>query len=143
MIVGRRQSGISTLVAELLRAGATYYSDRYAVFDSDGRIHPFARPLWLDAAGGVHPVGYRAEELRAKVGTEPLPIGVVVVTQYLPKSRARLAPITASAAAGELMTNMTCAKTYPEECLAGIRKALSNAWILKGIRGEAGKLCQS
>ena len=30
---------------ELVRAGATYYSDEYAVFDSRGRVHPFAQQL--------------------------------------------------------------------------------------------------
>ncbi len=138
VIVGRPQSGVSTLVAELLRAGATYYSDRYAVFDPNGRVHPFARPLWLDAAGGVHPVRYRAEELCAKVGTQPLPIGVVVVTQYLPKRRARLAPITAAAAAAELMANTPSAKHYPQETLTGIRKALSGACSERCARRGSG-----
>jgi hypothetical protein len=31
-------------VAELVRAGATYYSDEFAVLDSRGRVHPFPRP---------------------------------------------------------------------------------------------------
>jgi hypothetical protein len=35
------------------------------------------------------------------------------------------------------MANTTCAKSYPEAALTRIRKALSGAWILKGIRGEA------
>jgi hypothetical protein len=137
VIVGRPQSGTSTLVAELVRAGASYYSDRYAILDREGRVCPFARPLWLSAAGGVHPVQYRAEELGAKVGTRRLRIGVVIVSKYLPRSRPRLAPITASAAAPDLMANTNCGKKYPEETLTGIRKALSGAWILKGIRGEA------
>lgn len=137
MIVGRPQSGTSTLVAELLRAGASYYSDQYAVFDLDGRVYPFPRPLWLCAAAGINPARYRAEELRAKTGTQPLPVGVVVLPQYRPKSRPLLAPITASAAAADVIANTVCAKSYPDETLAGIRKALSAAWILKGIRGEA------
>jgi hypothetical protein len=137
VIVGRPHSGTSTLVAELLRAGASYYSDQYAVLDFDGRVHPFARPLWLCAAAGINPARYRAEELRATVGTQPLPIGVVVLPQYRPKFRPRLAPMTVLAASAELVTSTVCAKSYPEETLAGLRKALSGAWILKGIRGEA------
>ena len=42
VIPGRSYSGKSTLVAELVRAGATYYSDEYAVLDARGRVHPFS-----------------------------------------------------------------------------------------------------
>ena len=45
VIPGRTFSGKSTLVAELLRAGATYYSDELAVLDARGRVHPFQKPL--------------------------------------------------------------------------------------------------
>ena len=45
VIPGRSYSGKSTLVSELIRAGAAYYSDEYAVFDSRGRVYPFAKPL--------------------------------------------------------------------------------------------------
>src|SRR5215472_11774288 len=41
MIPGASFSGKSSLVAEFLRAGATYYSDEYAVIDAHGRVHPY------------------------------------------------------------------------------------------------------
>ena len=34
-------SGKTTLVRALLAAGATYYSDEYAVLDEAGRVHPY------------------------------------------------------------------------------------------------------
>ncbi len=45
LLPGRSFSGKSTLVAELIRAGAEYYSDEYAVLDSTGSVHPYPRPL--------------------------------------------------------------------------------------------------
>src|SRR5260221_5508655 len=51
VIPGRSFSGKSSLTAELVRAGATYYSDEYAVFDSRGRVHPFAKPLEIRQNG--------------------------------------------------------------------------------------------
>src|SRR5919198_2175039 len=45
VLPGRSCSGKTTLVAELLRAGATYLSDEFAVIDGRGRVHPFAKPL--------------------------------------------------------------------------------------------------
>jgi len=45
LLPGRSLSGKTTLVRELLRRGATYYSDEFAVVDDFGNIHPFPRPL--------------------------------------------------------------------------------------------------
>src|SRR6186997_3026660 len=42
---GASFAGKTTLVQAWLEAGATYYSDEFAVLDRDGRVHPFARPL--------------------------------------------------------------------------------------------------
>src|SRR5262245_29166046 len=41
VIPGRSHSGKSTLVAELVRRGAVYYSDEFAVLDETGRVHPY------------------------------------------------------------------------------------------------------
>lgn len=137
LITGPPRSGTSTLVAELLRAGALYYSDQYAVLDTDGRVCPYPRPLWLSPPGGVHAVRCRAEELHAGVGLSSLPVGVVIFTQFRPGTRARLAPMTASAGTVDLAANAVCADTYQEQARARIREALSAAWILKGTRGES------
>jgi hypothetical protein len=52
VIPGRSMSGKSSLVAALVRAGATYYSDEYAVLDRAGRVWPFARRLLLREGRG-------------------------------------------------------------------------------------------
>lgn len=42
-------SGKTTLSAALTRAGFDYLSDEAALIDpADGRVHPFARPLWME-----------------------------------------------------------------------------------------------
>ena len=47
VIPGRSHTGKSTLVAELVRRGAVYYSDEFAVLDDTGRVHPYRRTLVL------------------------------------------------------------------------------------------------
>lgn len=47
LLPGITHSGKSSLVAELLRRGATYFSDEYALVDSEGHVHPYPRPLLL------------------------------------------------------------------------------------------------
>src|SRR5215831_7805531 len=82
LIPGASYSGKSSLVAELLRAGATYYSDEYAVIDARGRVHPYARDLKIRSAqsGGVNRT--RAAELGAQTGSKPLSIALVLSTTF-------------------------------------------------------------
>ncbi len=109
MIVGRPQSGTSTLVAELLRAGASYYSDQYAVLDREGRIIlSHGRCGYAPARGqirhGIGPknCGRRPEHNPCRLDSSCFPT--------IGKSRPLLAPITASAAAAEVIANTVCAK---------------------------------
>src|SRR6185312_3555780 len=79
VLPGRTHAGKSTLVAALVRAGATYYSDEYALVDGDGRVWPYPRPLSLRRARG--PVRVRPERL-GRVGRGPLPVGLVVLCRF-------------------------------------------------------------
>ena len=51
VVPGRSLSGKTTLVAALVRAGATYLSDEFAPIDREGRVWPHARPLSVRAEG--------------------------------------------------------------------------------------------
>src|SRR4029453_17384113 len=86
---GASFAGKTTLVRVWLEAGATYYSDEFAVLDRAGRVHPFARPLAIrDSSTGVTrrvPVA----ALGAGTGTTPLPIRLVLVTSYRAGARWR------------------------------------------------------
>ncbi|HEV3115299.1 MAG TPA: hypothetical protein VGY99_32860 [Candidatus Binataceae bacterium] len=137
LIVGPPQSGTSTLVAALLRAGALYYSDHYAVLDSDGLVHPYARPLWLCTGSFANPLRHRPEELGARTGTQALAVGAVVFARYRPQTQPRFMPLARSAVNGELTASAVCAASYPQQTQASIGKALAGAWIFKGERGAA------
>ncbi|HEX8737900.1 MAG TPA: hypothetical protein VF721_21390, partial [Pyrinomonadaceae bacterium] len=45
VIPARSFQGKTSLVAELVRRGAVYYSDEYAIFDLEGCVHPFPKTL--------------------------------------------------------------------------------------------------
>ena len=79
VIPGMSFSGKSTLVAALVRAGATYYSDEYAVFDARGRVHPFPTPLTLVDDHSVRAKKCPVDIPGCRIGTKPLPVGLVVV----------------------------------------------------------------
>src|SRR5205085_10523469 len=89
VLPGRSFAGKTTLVAALVRAGATYYSDEYAVFDRAGRVHPYARPLALREGAGRQ-TKVSVEALDGVKGVRALPVGLVIVRVYRSGARLRV-----------------------------------------------------
>ena len=88
VIPGRSMTGKSTVVAALVRRGAVYYSDEFAVIDDGGRVHPYARPLAIrDGSGRARPV--RVHELGGVAGRDPIPVSLIVSTAYQEGARWR------------------------------------------------------
>jgi hypothetical protein len=137
LIPGRSYSGKSTLVAELIRAGATYYSDEYAVLDSRGRVHPFSKPLELREEGEYRQTKITAAELGGQSGTKPLPVRVVLMTQYKNGARWRPRKLTAGRGVLEMLFNTVSARRSPERALATLQVVAAQADVLKGVRGNA------
>ena len=139
LLPGSSFSGKSTLVAELVRAGATYYSDEYAVLDAQGRVFPFARPLSMRAGGKGVARSKRcsAEALGGRLGVRPLPIGLVVVSHYKEGARWRPRQVSAGQGTLRLLANTVPAQRRPKAVLATLRKVVRNAPVLEGLRGEA------
>jgi hypothetical protein len=143
VIPGRSFSGKSTLVAALVRAGATYYSDEYAVVDAQGRVHPYPKPLSLRDNGTTQGKKYAVEELGGRSGRKPLPVGLVVVSVY--KAGARWRPRRLSPGQGELalLAHTVSARRQPETVLATLQQVVSHAPVLKGTRGEATEMVEA
>lgn len=138
VIPGRSFSGKSTLTAELVKAGMTYYSDEYAVLDAHGRVHHYARPLSIRENGHLEkPKKYLVETLGGRPGSKPLPVGMVVVSKYKPGARWRPRQLSAGEGALALLANTVSARREPQTTLATLHKVVSRAPVLKGQRGEA------
>ena len=138
VIPGRSFSGKTSLVAALVKAGATYYSDEYAVLDERGRVHHYARPLSIRENGNLAKAKkYRVETLGGRSGVKPLPVGMVVVSKYQAGARWRPRRLSEGEGALELMANTVSARRQPEAMLEAIRRVVSLAPVLKGARGEA------
>ena len=138
VIPGRSFSGKTSLVAALVKAGATYYSDEYAVLDEHGRVHHYARPLSIRENGHLEkPKKYRVEILGGRSGVKPLPVGMVVVSRYQAGARWRPRRLSEGEGALELMANTVSARRQPEAMLEAIRGVVSRAPVMKGRRGEA------
>lgn len=138
LIPGRSFTGKSTLVAELVRLGAAYYSDEYAVIDRRGRVHPFARPLQLREGGAAgRQRRLSPESLGGRAGARPLAVGLVAAARYREGARWRPQALSAGQGLLELLSNTVAARGRPEAALDTLRLLVERAPVVRGVRGEA------
>ena len=140
LLPGRSLSGKTTLVREMLRLGATYYSDEFAVVDDSGKVHPFPRPLGIREDSTYAQTNYTAENLGATSGVKPLPLGAVVICKYKAGAQWKPAPLSHGQGALELMANSVAVRNDPRQTLRRIQKLVRSAVFVRGTRGEA---CES
>ena len=143
VLPGRSFTGKTTLVAELLRLGATYYSDEFAVFDTRGRVHPFPRPLSLRGSPDDRPARYGPEAFGASEGRGPLPVGVVAITHFKPGVRWRPRTLTGGRGVIALLENTVPARRRPKASLATLHQVVSSAPVIRGARGEAREMARA
>lgn len=140
LIPGRSRSGKTTLVAELVKAGAVYYSDEYAVLDERGRVHPYPRPLQIRADETGKQVRRVVETLGGRAGRGPLQVALVVVSSYRPGAKWRPRRLSAGQGVLELLAQTVSARSRPERAFMALEQVARRALILKGARGEAGEM---
>ena len=134
---GASFAGKTTLVQAWLEAGATYYSDEFAVLDRTGRVHPFARPLAIRDGSTALTRRVPVAALGAETGTTPLPIGLVLVTSYRAGARWRPRRLTAAPTLLALMRHTVAARGNPEHSMPILKQAVSGGMAFAGLRGEA------
>ena len=143
VIPGRSFSGKSTLTSELVKAGAIYYSDEYAVLDRNGYVHHYARPLSIRENGHLGtPKKYKVEAFGGRAGARPLPVGLVVVSKYKPGAKWRPRELSAGEGALELIANTVSARREPEKVLSTLNHVVEGAAVLKGFRGDASQVVE-
>jgi hypothetical protein len=130
--------GKTTLTAELVKNGATYYSDDFAVFDQHGSVHPFARPLSVRIGGDNGNVAdIDAASLGGTIGIEPLSVGFVLLTEYRKGSRWRPKLLSQGEGMIEIISQTIPIRYAPEFSLRVLKKVTSQATIAKSYRNDA------
>lgn len=138
VIPGASFSGKTTLVSALVRAGAEYYTDENAVLDGAGRLHPYPKPLGVrEVPGEWMQTAQTVDALGGVGGTQPVPVKLVVVSEYRPG--ANWAPETLSPAdtVVTLMQYTVGSLERPAESMQVMRRAAQGVTALKGERGDA------
>ena len=140
IIPGRTFSGKSSLVAALVRAGATYFSDEYAVFDSDGTVYPYAKPLSLRDGEGRPRGTYPVEALGGRAATEPLPVGMILAARYEAGARWRPRPLSPGRAMLTLLDNTIQVRRQPQAAMQILQGVALSAEAFQSKRGEADRV---
>jgi hypothetical protein len=139
VLPGRSFAGKTTLVAALVQAGAEYWSDEYAVLDAAGLVHPYAKPLSVRIGDTRETDEQPVEDLGGRAGDRPLPVSLIAFTIYRPGAASALRSRTAGEGAVKLLEHSIAARSRPEQVLAAVRRAATNAVVLEGERGDAGQ----
>ena len=137
LVPGKSFSGKSTLISELVRAGASYYSDEYAVLDRQGRVHPYSLPVSLRDQNGLPHRQIPLAELTAHAPAPPLRVQTIVLTTFKAGGRWHPRRLTPGATVLGLLSHTVQARTRPERALRTLRNVAARCTTLKGVRGEA------
>lgn len=134
LLPGRSFAGKSTLVTSLVQAGATYYSDEYAVLDDEGRVWPYRRRVSL--RNGPHGPARRLDLARDDAPCEPLPVSLIALLQYTPGGSWHVERRTPGEAIMRLVDQTVAVRRRPADTLAYLGKAIEHATVIEGTRGE-------
>ncbi|RSL16172.1 hypothetical protein EDE15_1683 [Edaphobacter aggregans] len=135
LLPGVTHSGKSSLVAELLRRGATYFSDEYALIDSEGRVHPYPRPLLL-RNGCPEQFPVLPGECNASIGDAPAPVGWVLALEYRPECTWSVAAMPQSEGLLTLLRNTPHVLAESPDLVRVFQHAVAGATCYAGCRTD-------
>lgn len=139
---GRTLAGKSSLAAALVRAGADYYSDEYAILGQDGPVRPYLRPLGIRETPAAPQVAVGANEIGGRIGRKALPLSLVLATRYRDGAHWRPRQASRTMGAMTLFANTVNVDRLGERLFPMLHRALQNASVLSGARGDAGAIVQ-
>ena len=130
--------GKTTLVRALVGRGATYFSDEYAVLDEFGFVHPFPKTLSVRGIRSRYEqVELSAESLGAVVAKDPLPVGMVLLTEFKPDAVWNPLHLTSGEGILEMFAHTLPIRLKPKYTLHVLKGVAARAIICKSFRGEA------
>jgi hypothetical protein len=143
VLPGTSFAGKTTLVAELVRAGATYYSDEYAVLDEHGLVHPYARDLQMRQPGSPEQTAFTVKRLNGSVGTSPLPVAHVAFAEYTESGQWSPQPVSSGMAVLEMLRHAIPVQRTPVRVMATLAKMMETASAVRSERGEASETARA
>lgn len=137
VIPARSLQGKTTLTAELVKLGAVYYSDEYAIFDGDGLVHPCPKPLSIRPAGKFRQTDKSIDEIGGTSGENGIPVALIVFAKYKSGGNWRPRRLSPANCVIELLRNTIPIRRVPEFAVDVLTKVARTAITVRSTRGEA------
>jgi hypothetical protein len=137
LLPGTSYAGKSSLVAELVRSGALYYSDEYAVLDDEGLVHPYPRPLQMRQPGQAEQSALSVHALGGIAGTAGVPVRQIIFTRYAASAIWAPQPVSPGLAIIEMLRHTIPVQRTPARVMATLAKVMHSASAWRSDRGEA------
>jgi hypothetical protein len=137
VLPGGTRSGKTTLVAELVKAGAAYLSDEFAVIRGD-RVVPYPKPLSVrgpSEGDRQRPVGVSA--LGGWQQRRSIPVGLVVLAEFERGAAWRARTLPPGRAVLSLLKHAVPARVAPGDVLTALEGVVRSAPVLRAKRGDA------
>jgi hypothetical protein len=136
LLPGSSHAGKSSLVAELLRRGASHFSDEYALIDDHGLTHSYPRPLLLRNGRPTQSL-VLPEEMNAQFASEPAPVGWILALDYVAGGQWKVHELSQGEAIMLLLQNTPHEMAKSPEMIDFFLRVAEKARSFQGVRGEA------
>ena len=143
VLPGPSLAGKTTLTAELVRCGAIYYSDEYAVVDEFGLVHAYARELQMREPGRPEQRGVSVDSLNGIAGTDPLAVSRVLFAEYQPAGVWAPAAVSPGLAVLELLRHTIPVQRTPARVMATMTRMVAGAEAFRSARGDARRTAEA
>jgi hypothetical protein len=140
VIPARSFRGKTSLVAELVRRGAVYYSDEYAIFDAEGWVYPF--PKTLSIRGEIDEwtqKEYPVEAFGGRAGEKKIPVGLILITQFEPEAEWKPEVLSAGQGILEILEHVVPIRYNPKFSIKVLNQVANRAIIAKTLRSDVSK----
>ncbi len=138
VLPGKTHAGKSTLVRALVNAGATYFSDEFAVLDHEGRVLPYPRKL-SHREGPLGPAGridMAAHAPEPGENLQPLPVDLVALIRYEAGSEWEATELRGARAVVAMSEHMVPIRRRPAETLAMLARVAATAAVYQCTRPD-------
>jgi hypothetical protein len=138
VLPARSFQGKTTLVAELVRNGAAYYSDEYAIFDENGLVHSFPRMLAMRGIEDEYiQTDVSVDSLGGATGTAPIPVGMVLITEFHEGALWQPQALSDGEGVMEMIPHTIPIRFNPKFSLKVLKRIVNRAIIAKSPRNDA------
>jgi hypothetical protein len=131
LLPGPSMAGKTTLAVALVRAGAVYYADDWAVLDREGLVHPFPTLFYIKNKEKVS-----VESLGGVRGEHPIKVGLIASITFRPG--ARWDPKRLTEAEGMmLLLRSAYGMDEPGFAMEAARRTATEALVIESDRDDA------